>query len=74
MGKHGFAEKLHLKLKWFLRRLELIHHFAVRTSLSIRNAFSGLEKISHHLTTVEYHTPQEHRKVVKDLGVTSANG
>lgn len=26
------------------------------------------------LNAVEYHMPQEHRKVVKDLGVTSANG
>jgi len=31
MGKDGFAEKLHLKLKWLLMRLELIRNFAVRT-------------------------------------------
>ncbi len=42
MGMHGFAEKLHLKLKWFLMRQELIQNFAVWTPRSIRNAASEL--------------------------------
>jgi len=42
MGKHGFAEKLHLKLKWLLMRLELFQHFVARTPQSTRNAASAL--------------------------------
>ena len=42
MGNHGFAEKLHFKLKWVLMRLELFQNFAVQIQQSIRNAASEL--------------------------------
>src|SRR6266568_1035291 len=66
MGKHGFAEKLHLKLNWLLIRPEHIQHIAVRTPRNIRIAVSELEKNFPPPSTVEYHMPKEHRKVGKD--------
>jgi hypothetical protein len=44
MGKHGFAEKLHLKLKCFLMRPEHVQHFAMLTLRNISIAVSELEK------------------------------
>ncbi len=42
MGKHGFAEKLHLKLKCFLMRPEHVQHFAMLTLRNISIAVSEL--------------------------------
>jgi len=74
MGKHGFAEKLHLKLKWLLVRLELFQNFAVQIQRSIRNAASELETNFPVTSMIEYHLPKKNRKVVNDHVVNFANG
>ena len=74
MEKHGFAEKLHLKLKCLLIRPEHVQHFAMLILRNISIAVSEIEKLFPPPSTVEYHMPEENRKVVKDHGVTRANG
>jgi hypothetical protein len=41
MGKHGFAEELHSKLKWLRMKLELIQNF-VSSCLDTRVHFNAL--------------------------------
>jgi hypothetical protein len=55
-------------------KVELFQNFAVRIQRSIKNAAAELEKNFPTPSTVEYHMPKKYRKVVKDHGVTIANG
>ena len=74
MGKHSYAEKLHVKLKWLLMRLEIFQHFVVQIKRSIRNEASELEKNFPVTFMIEYHLPKKNRKVVNDHVVNFANG